>query len=68
MTDASMPIGKVIALSDEVDAAASLLRHGLALLETYTFAARDADTVFVCLAGGAEKLLKLSTGLHALDT
>lgn len=67
MTNAPMPIDKVIALSDEVDAAASLLRHGLRVLESYTFAARDADAVFVCLAGGAEKLLKLSAGLHALE-
>ncbi|MEV6241046.1 hypothetical protein [Lentzea sp. NPDC051838] len=68
MTNTSMPIDKVIALSDEVDAAASLLRHGLTALKSYAFASRDADTVFVCLAGGTEKLLKLSTGLHALDT
>lgn len=68
VTGTPIPIEKVIALSDEVDAAASLLRHGLRVLESYTFAARDADAVFVCLAGGAEKLLKLSTGLHALDT
>lgn len=67
VTNSPMPMGKVIALSDEVDAAASLLRHGLTLLESYTFASRDADAVFVCLAGGAEKLLKLSAGLHALD-
>lgn len=68
VTNASMPMDKVIALGDEVDAAASLLRHGLSLLAPYTFASRDAGAVFVCLAGGAEKLLKLSTGLHALDT
>ncbi|MET9634471.1 hypothetical protein ABZX92_44155 [Lentzea sp. NPDC006480] len=63
-----MPADKVIALGHEVDAAASLLRHGLTLLESFTFASRAADAVFVCLAGGAEKLLKLSTGLHALET
>jgi hypothetical protein len=68
VTNASMPMDQVIALCDEVDAAASLLRHGLSLLRCYTFASRDADVVFVCLAGGAEKLLKLTTGLHALDT
>ncbi|KJK42861.1 hypothetical protein UK23_35320 [Lentzea aerocolonigenes] len=68
VTGTPMPIEKVIALSDEVDATASLLRHGLRVLESYAFAARDADVAFVCLAGGAEKLLKLSTGLHALDT
>jgi hypothetical protein len=68
VTNASMPMDKVIALCDEVDAAGSLLRHGLSLLESYTFASRDADAVFVCLAGGAEKLLKLTTGLHALGS
>ncbi|GLY53769.1 hypothetical protein Lesp01_74250 [Lentzea sp. NBRC 102530] len=68
VTDVPMSFDKVIALSDEVDAAASLLRHGLKVLQSYAFAARDADAVFVCLAGGSEKLLKLSTGLHALDT
>jgi hypothetical protein len=41
VTNASMPTDKVIVLSDEVDAAASLLRHGLSLLTSYTFASRD---------------------------
>jgi hypothetical protein len=68
MTNDPEMMRKVLALSDEVDAAASLLRHGLKVLESYTFAARDADPLFVCLAGGAEKLLKLSAGLHAWDT
>lgn len=67
VTNPTMPMEKVRALSDEVDAAASLLRHGLTLLASYTFASRDADAVFVCLAGGAEKLLKLSAGLYALE-
>ncbi|MET8763086.1 hypothetical protein [Lentzea sp. NPDC004782] len=67
-SSSNIPFDKVRALSDEVDAAASLLRHGLQVLEFYKFVSRDADTVFVCLAGGIEKLLKLSAGLHTLDT
>lgn len=55
------------ALSREVDAASSLLRHGFAILRTYRFASRDAEPVFACLAGGTEKLLKLTVGLVALD-
>jgi hypothetical protein len=55
------------ALSREVDAAASLFRHGFAILAEYRFAARDAEPVFACLAGGAEKLLKLSFGLAHVD-
>ncbi|WHT21882.1 hypothetical protein N8J89_12715 [Crossiella sp. CA-258035] len=57
---------KLRALADEVDAAASLLRHGQNVLKAYRFAAHDADTVFVCLAGGVEKLLKLSAGMRSL--
>lgn len=56
------------ALSDEVDAASTLLRHGLSILTAYRYATRDADAVFVCLAGGMEKLLKLTIGLSELDT
>lgn len=56
-----------IALSDEIDATSTLFRHGFALLRGYEFASRDAEAVFVCLAGGVEKLLKLSIGLVALD-
>jgi hypothetical protein len=51
------------ALSREIDAASSLLRLGFAILAEYQFAARDAEPVFACLAGGAEKLLKLTFGL-----
>jgi hypothetical protein len=51
------------ALSREVDAASSLLRHGFAILAGYRFASRDAEPVFACLAGGVEKLLKLTLGL-----
>ncbi|WP_367133272.1 hypothetical protein [Saccharothrix sp. HUAS TT1] len=66
MTSSGIPLDKLGALVDEVDAAASLLRHGLAVLKSYRFAARDAYAVFVCLAGGAEKLLKLSAGMNSL--
>jgi hypothetical protein len=55
------------ALSREIDAAASLLRHGFAILAEYRFAARDAEPLFACLAGGVEKLLKLTVGVAALD-
>jgi hypothetical protein len=54
------------ALSREIDAASSLLRHGFAILAEYQFASRDAEPVFACLAGGAEKLLKLSFGLSTV--
>lgn len=55
------------ALSREIDAASSLLRHGFQILTTYRFASRDAEPVFACLAGGTEKVLKLTVGLVALD-
>jgi hypothetical protein len=58
---------KLRALSDEVDAVSTLLRHGLDILSTYRYATRDADAVFVCLASGAEKLLKLTVGLYELN-
>jgi hypothetical protein len=56
-----------IALSREIDAAGSLMRHGFLILGDYRFASRDADPLFACLAGGAEKLLKLSFGLMTID-
>jgi hypothetical protein len=55
------------ALSREIDAASSLLRHGFGILAGYRFASRDAEPVFACLAGGSEKLLKLTVGVVALD-
>lgn len=33
----------------------------------YRFASRDTEAVFVCFAGGAEKLLKLTAGMFAVD-
>lgn len=55
------------ALAREIDAASSLLRHGLGILAEYNFASRDAEPLFACLAGGAEKLLKLTFGLAEVD-
>lgn len=63
-----LPAPTLRTLSDEIDAASTLLRHGIDTLSNYSFAARDADAVFVCLASGSEKLLKLSIGLHTLST
>lgn len=54
-------------LSDEVDATSSLFRHGFAILNSYKFSVTDADPLFVCLANGCEKLLKLSLGLNAWE-
>jgi hypothetical protein len=56
-----------VALSNEIDATSSLFRHGFRILETYQAPSRDAEAVFVCLAGGAEKLLKLTVGLMAAE-
>jgi hypothetical protein len=55
------------ALSREIDAASSLMRHGFAILGEYRFASRDAEPLFACLAGGTEKLLKLTFGLLTVD-
>lgn len=68
MTTTAIPLSKVRALSEEIDAARSLLYHGLTILVSYTYASRDADALFVCLASGAEKLLKLSAGMESLET
>jgi hypothetical protein len=59
--------GDWVALSHEIDATSTLFRHGFAILREYTFASRDAEAVFVCLAGGAEKFLKLTVGVVAVD-
>ena len=55
------------ALVREIDAVSTLLRHGFAIMPNYRFASRDAEALFVCWAGGAEKLLKLTVGLVAYD-
>ena len=64
---AQMRMRRLKALSDEVDAASSLFHHGFRILRGYKFATRDADPLFVCLAGGSEKLLKLTLGLHKME-
>lgn len=64
---AQIRMKRLKALSDEVDAASSLLQHGFRILQDYKFATRDADPLFVCLAGGSEKLLKLTLGLHEME-
>lgn len=58
---------QIVALSAEIDATGTLFRHGHKILREYEFAARDAEAVFVCLAGGVEKLLKLTFGLITLE-
>jgi hypothetical protein len=55
------------ALSREIDAASSLMRHGFAILGGYRFASRDDEPLFACRAGGTEKLLKLTFGLVTVD-
>jgi hypothetical protein len=55
-----------VALSNEIDATSSLFRHGFGILKRYRFSVTDAEAMFVCLAGGAEKLLKLTDGLIAI--
>jgi hypothetical protein len=54
-------------LNHEIDATATLFRRGHAILDEYRFASRDAEAVFVCLASGVEKLLKLTFGLLSLE-
>lgn len=50
-------------LSYEQDAAVSCLRRGWDVLADYRFAATEAEPLFVLLATGTEKLLKLTYGL-----
>ena len=56
-----------VALQIECDAAAALFRQGFRCLQDYRFALTDAEPLFVCWAGGAEKLLKLTIGLSRLS-
>ncbi len=67
MSRVSFTVEESVALSREIDAASSLLRHGFRILGEYRFASRDAEPLFACLAGGAEKLLKLLFGLVTVD-
>ncbi|MEU7385068.1 MULTISPECIES: hypothetical protein [unclassified Streptomyces] len=55
-------------LSDEICAVSSLVRHGIRIVEGYRMADYDAEPAIVCLAGGAEKLLKLTLGLNELGS
>jgi hypothetical protein len=55
------------ALSKELDAAASLLAHGVRILRIDGYSVLDAPAVLACLATGAEKLLKLTIGMVAVE-
>lgn len=59
--------GKFRALVEEIEGTTALIRHGFSILATYSYAAWDAEPMFACFAGGAEKLLKLSIGLERRD-
>lgn len=50
-------------LSYEQDAAVSCLRYGWGVLSAYRFATNEVEPLFVLLATGVEKLLKLTYGL-----
>jgi hypothetical protein len=54
-------------LSKELDAAASLLVHGIRILLVDGYSVLDAPAVLACLATGAEKLLKLTVGMVAIE-
>jgi hypothetical protein len=58
---------QLAALSKELDAAASLLAHGVRILQSDGYSVLDAPTVLACLATGAEKLLKLTIGMVAIE-
>jgi len=58
---------QLFAIINEVDATSTLFRHGFSILREYRFASSDAEAVFVCMAGGTEKLLKLTVGMFAFD-
>jgi hypothetical protein len=55
------------ALSKELDAAASLLAHGVRILQIDGYSVLDAPAVLACLATGVEKLLKLTIGMVAIE-
>jgi hypothetical protein len=55
------------ALSKELDAAASLLAYGVRILRIDGYSVLDAPAVLACLATGAEKLLKLTIGMVAVE-
>jgi hypothetical protein len=53
--------------SKELDAAASLLAHGVRILQIDGYSVLDAPAVLACLATGAEKLLKLTIGMVTVE-
>ena len=67
MTDPAENRRNVVALSTEQEATASLLRQGFKIMDEYKFALTDAEPLFVCWAGGAEKLLKLTIGAAGIE-
>lgn len=56
-----------VALSRELDSTMGLLTTGLRLLDQVRFLEGDLEPAMVCLASGAEKLLKLTYGLAVTD-
>lgn len=58
---------QAVLLTMEVESAVNLLRDGREALRTLTHSSRGADTVWTLLSLGAEKVLKLSIGLAALE-
>src|ERR1700749_4075015 len=52
----------------EATSAQNLLRDGLAALRGMRFAITGGDSVFTQCAIGVEKLMKLTLGLHSLNT
>jgi hypothetical protein len=63
-----LPPAKVAAFSYEIDEAMTLLAHGRYVLRNSRFAVPEEPIVFVCLAGGTEKLLKLTLGILGAET
>ncbi|WP_433261544.1 hypothetical protein ACQPZF_27110 [Actinosynnema sp. CS-041913] len=60
-----LPVVK--ALMDELDAAASLMKRAVELLERYQSAAHDADPLLACLSIGVEKTTKLTLGMAGIQ-
>jgi hypothetical protein len=58
---------QLAALLKELDAAASLLAHGVRILRSDGYSVLDAPAILACLATGAEKLLKLTIGMVAIE-
>lgn len=54
-------------LIDEVDEAASLLRHGTKMLRELRLSRSDAPAMFALLAIGVEKMLKMTLGIVEIE-